>query len=269
MFMKIYIPTLDRVDNQITFDNLPDKHKEQVVFVVQEHERPKHKRDVEYMVVGDNIGLSETRRQIFYAVGKNRFTLYDDDLVFYRRNIKYTTGSSDMEGSKRKMTESDFDEMYDTLNGWLDNGYIQCGHRETLLPPLGKLHQDNLGMFSGFTMNGELISKFIDDVDWTYTYVGQDSMWQIEFLTRGHKIRMSDIFTQKSEWWQDGGCSKYRDATMYNEEHRKLVEKYPEFVKESGSVTRKNIGEIIKLRYRWRDAYKYGQSSNLNKYFGE
>ena len=85
-------------------------------------------------------------------------------------------------------------------------------------------------------------------------------MWQIEFLTRGHKIRMSDIFTQKSEWWQDGGCSKYRDATMYNEEHRKLVEKYPEFVKESGSVTRKNIGEIIKLRYRWRDAYKYGQS---------
>ena len=53
--MKIYIPTLGRVDNQITFDNLPDKHKEQVVFVVQEHERQKHKRDVEYMVVGDNI----------------------------------------------------------------------------------------------------------------------------------------------------------------------------------------------------------------------
>ena len=51
--MKIYIPTLGRVEKQITFDNLPDKYKEKVVLVVQEHERSQYKFDVEYMVVED------------------------------------------------------------------------------------------------------------------------------------------------------------------------------------------------------------------------
>ena len=52
---------------------------------------------------------------------------------------------------------------------------------------------------------------------------------------------------------------------MYNNEHRKLVTKYPEFVKESGSVTRKNIGEIIKLRYYWNNALEFDADDELKK----
>ena len=37
--MKIYIPTFRRVDQQITFNSLPDKYKEKVVMVVQRQER--------------------------------------------------------------------------------------------------------------------------------------------------------------------------------------------------------------------------------------
>ena len=39
MIDKIYIPTFRRVDNQDTFDNLPDEYKEKVVMVVQEQEK--------------------------------------------------------------------------------------------------------------------------------------------------------------------------------------------------------------------------------------
>ena len=51
--MKIYIPTFRRVDSQITFDNLPDKIKENVIMVVQEQERDEYKYDCEYLVVGE------------------------------------------------------------------------------------------------------------------------------------------------------------------------------------------------------------------------
>ena len=37
--MKIYIPTFKRVDNQLTFTNLPDDIKKNVIMVVQEQEK--------------------------------------------------------------------------------------------------------------------------------------------------------------------------------------------------------------------------------------
>tara|TARA_B100001750_G_scaffold201790_1_gene176721 strand:- start:1471 stop:2277 length:807 start_codon:yes stop_codon:yes gene_type:complete len=267
--MKIYIPTLGRVEKQITFDNLPDKYKEKVVLVVQEHERSQYKFDVEYMVVDDNIGLSKTRQLIFHKAGKSYYSMLDDDLEFYRRNRKYSTSSefSDMEGSKRKMTEQDFDEMYVEFGEWFDDGFIQCGHRETSLPPLPTPWQDNVGAYSAYTFDGHKLSTFIDEIDWTYTKVGCDSMWQLEFLLRGCKIRMSDIWTEKSAWWQEGGVALYRDAELYNNEHLKLVKKYPKYVNVTGTVVRNYIGEIINLRYNWKKAYADSLSTPLSVFF--
>ena len=84
---KIYIPTFRRVESQITFDSLPDKYKEKTILVVQEHERPQHKHDVEYLIVGDNIGIAKSRKEIIYHAGKSRFCLYDDDIKFLRFSI--------------------------------------------------------------------------------------------------------------------------------------------------------------------------------------
>ena len=57
---RIYIPTFRRVDNQVTFNNLPDKYKEKVIMVAQEQERSQYKYDVAYLVAGDNIGIAAT-----------------------------------------------------------------------------------------------------------------------------------------------------------------------------------------------------------------
>ena len=50
-----------RPNNQMTFDNLPDEYKEKVVMVVQEQEKDEYKYDVEYLVVGNDIGIAKTR----------------------------------------------------------------------------------------------------------------------------------------------------------------------------------------------------------------
>ena len=72
--MKIYIPTFRRVDQQITFNSLPDKYKEKVVMVVQRQERDLYDYDCEYMVVDDNIGLTLTRTHIFANNRNKRLT---------------------------------------------------------------------------------------------------------------------------------------------------------------------------------------------------
>ena len=258
---KIYIPTYKRVEDQITFDSLPDKYKEKTILVVQERERPLHKHDVEYLVVGDNIGIAKTRKKIIDHAGKSRFCLYDDDVKFYRRNIRYLMKEnwqdSDMKGVKRPMTEDDFDEMFDIFNSWMDNqNIIQIGYRSAFLPPSWRLYTDFTDVYSGYMINGVELSKFVDDVDWTYVRVGEDSMMSLEFLLRGYKIRRSELFCIQPKWWQKGGCSEWRDAKLHNKEHKKLMDKYPKYVYFKKEIERPNIGMIKDYRYRWKEAYR-------------
>ena len=258
---KIYIPTYKRVEDQITFDSLPDKYKEKTILVVQERERPLHKHDVEYLVVGDNIGIAKTRKKIIDHAGKSRFCLYDDDVKFYRRNIRYLMKEnwqdSDMKGVKRPMTEDDFDEMFDIFNSWMDNqNIIQIGYRSAFLPPSWRLYTDFTDVYSGYMINGVELSKFVDDIDWTFVEVGEDSMMSLEFLLRGYKIRRSELFCIQPKWWQEGGCSEFRNAKFHNKEHKKLMDKYPEYVYFKKEIKRSNIGIIKDYRYRWKEAYR-------------
>ena len=167
---RIYIPTFRRVDNQITFNNLPDKYKEKAIIVVQDHERSQYNYDVEYFVVGDNIGIAATRKEIIYHAGDSVFCMYDDDAKFYKRNFKYFgMNQSDMEGSKRQMTEEDFDDMYSLFHTWIDNeNVIQVGNRDAFLPPSGHLYSDFKDISGTFMINGKELVKFRDEIDWTY-----------------------------------------------------------------------------------------------------
>ena len=71
--MKLYIPTFKRVDNQLTFINLPDDIKENVIMVVQDQEKDQYKYDCEYLVVDNNIGIAKTRELIYRHAGNQRF----------------------------------------------------------------------------------------------------------------------------------------------------------------------------------------------------
>ena len=249
------------MEDQITFDSLPDKYKEKTILVVQEHERLLHKHDVEYLVVGDNIGIAKTRKKIIDHAGKSRFCLYDDDVKFYRRNIKYLMKEnwldSDMKGVKRPMSEDDFDEMFDIFNSWMDNeNIIQIGHRSAMLPPSWHFYTDFTDVYSGYMINGVELSKFVDEIDWTFVEVGEDSMMSLEFLLRGYKIRRSELFCIQPKWWQEGGCSEFRTAKFHNKEHKKLMDKYPEYVYFKKEIKRSNIGIIKDYRYRWKEAYR-------------
>ena len=265
---KIYIPTFRRVDSQITFNSLPDKYKEKTILVVHEHERPQYNYDVEYLVLPDDIGIARTRKEIIYHAGKSKFCMYDDDVKFYRRNLKYFGQKSDMESSKRQMTEGDFNEMFDLFNGWMYNeNVIQIGHRVAFLPPTGEIYKDFTDVYSMYMINGEEVFKFADEIDWTYVEVGEDSMMTLEFLLRGYKTRRCDLFCAQPKWWQKGGCSEYRSAEFHNKEHEKLMKKYPAYVYIKREIERKNIGKIFEQGYRWKEAYNSFYDNSLSNFF--
>ena len=76
---KIYIPTLGRHDNQITYNALPDKWKKLVIMVVQKKEEHLYEYDCEYLVVDNDIGIAKTREIIYRHGGRCRYIMIDDE----------------------------------------------------------------------------------------------------------------------------------------------------------------------------------------------
>ena len=161
----------------------------------------------------------------------------------------------------------DFDEMFIEFNDLFDNGdsyrphqpIIQVSSKEQSQPPVGIRTRTNMAGKSFHFFNGVHIDKIFDDIDWNMVKVGQDSMWQLEFLLHGYQLRLNDIFCIKSLWWQEGGVSEYRDAKMYNEEHQKLIKKYPSYCWNGNKTIKRDvIGDVIDIKYRWRKAFKDG-----------
>ena len=174
--------------------------------------------------------------------------LFDSDMEDHGLPRKFT---------KRPMTEGDFDEMIEIFNTWMDTeNIIQIGYRSAMLPPSWRFYTDFTDLYTGYMINGAEVSKFVDDVDWTYVRVGEDSMMSLEFLLRGYKIRRSELFCIQPKWWQKGGCSEWRDAKLHNKEHKKLMDKYPKYVYFKKEIERPNIGMIKDYRYRWKEAYR-------------
>src|SRR6056300_1117568 len=87
--MKIVIPTLGRVNNQVTYNSMPDKWKKEVNFVVQAHEYEAMKS-----IYGDQVlalpekiqKIAPTREWIQEQFRNDRYWVFDDDLEFKIRN---------------------------------------------------------------------------------------------------------------------------------------------------------------------------------------
>ena len=292
MIDRIYIPTLGRPNEQVTWDNLPTELKEKVWFVIHEKEKDLYDYGAKYLVLDNNIGIANVRKEIVYHAGKIRFCMWDDDVIFYRRNRKYY-GDLRINGeyvpdrfyedgprkgkpiSKWKMELEDFQDMFNQFNGWMDNEpkLIHIGHRRTNLPPLGSTH-DNIFFNSMHMIDGNKLSNIIDEIDWTYVQVGEDANFILEYLTRGYTNRRTDLYSAHWGSYQDGGCSEYRDADFHNREHMKLMERWPEYVsirKEMMAQGKdgKNIGMIKEFKYNTKLAYKHSKSKVVNNFIEE
>ena len=277
MIDKIYIPTACRVDNQVTYNNLPRELQEKVVFVVQEWERDQYNYDAEYLVlqpdikIGTKNALSRTRKVIYETAKNERYAMLDDDLHFKRRNSKYWNGVSNMEKSSRVCTEDDVLEMFETYNNWLDNGITFCGCAQQNNPPFHNIFEDNRAMSSCYWINGSDWADKIEEMRLDEVRVAQDVLLIIGLLSRGYRNRVSNefIFANQSIASKKEK-SIHLDQTEFDEVHEnhKLIQSmYPKYFKilydESGNRIQGGFRDHGKTSVKWSQAYKDSQVNTL------
>ena len=82
MIDKIYIPTLSRVGNQITWENLPEFVKEISVLAIQPKEENLHEEIPTVTVPTEFSGIAKTRKWLWSISENLKWGMFDDDLNF-------------------------------------------------------------------------------------------------------------------------------------------------------------------------------------------
>lgn len=281
---KIFILTVNRVDNQITYNNLPDELKKKVVFVVQKWEREKYNYDAEYLILPDHIttehprAISETRKVIYEAGQDMKYAMLDDDITFGRRNSKYWSDVSNMEKSKKDCDDNDINRMFELFSNWLDEDDVTvCGCALSENPPSGEIYSKNTSMTSAYWINGKDFSDILSDLNLTETKVAEDIVFLLSLLVRGFGNRVSQEFitfnhSVKNKSIKSTIWDKQTEEQTLND-HKKIEKMFPgiyEILYKPGSSGHirleggfRNYG---KTRINWSKSYK-SKSNDLNDFF--
>jgi hypothetical protein len=270
---RLFIPTVNRVDNQITLSQIPKSYKNKVTLVVQQWERQKYNYDVDYLVLPKNVNtddylcLAKTRKIIYEEAKKLKYGVLDDDLTFARRNQKRFGLPSNMEKTSRICNEEDMNEMLNLYSSWLDHKDITFtgGCRFSLIPSTKEYH-DNGPVFSQLFLNGPDFADRLHDFPLTEVRYNEDVLFLLSLLARGYGSRISQTFgfhnaSLKGKLtdtvWAD---TKYEDVWK---DVTKIQNLYPDFVKvpldKNGNRIKGGFRNYGKMQVYWKKCYNSSQ----------
>lgn len=269
---RIFIPTVKRVDQQITYDGLPKSLKKKVTMVVQHWERPQYHYDCDYLVLPKKLDLSDPlcmskSREIIYEEGRNlKYCVLDDDLTFKRRNSKRFYGVSDMEKSGRNCTDDDIKEMFDLFDKWLKEPSVSfCGPSQIQNIPSTKPFTNNQSISSCVWFNGPNFSDVLDDIPKICRY-GSDTFFFLGLLSNGFGNRVSQIFCFDNVSLKGKLTENIWDKTKFNDvwkSHKIINKHYPQFFQiildENGNRVEGGFRNFGKVRTYWSKCYQSSQ----------
>jgi len=238
--MRIMIPTLNRIHEQHTYNSLPKKYQDKVIFVVQAHEYDEMKS-----IYGDQVAclpkeinkLSPTRQWIQENYGDERYVVVDDDAHAWHYKEPVMIDGKEVWGFKngvsRKFTDEDFDTLFREVNEFMDNGIVHVGMLASNMKPTSEPNRYPI-------RSNERIMQIVfydgpnlpDDIEWTRVTMGQDIDVNLQLLSKGYENRIfSKYCLCTSETSAKGGCQVYRTVENHNESQRKIAEMWPGIVK--------------------------------------
>ena len=206
----IYIPTLGRVEKQVTYNSMPEWVKELTYFVIQPHEekafREKYPKS-NILVLDDHVkGIAKTREWIVNKAGDTCYGVFDDDLTFWKRNIDRKTRKKTAELATEPFTHETWTEFLDTANRWFDEGVVLGGcYQKGQIPK--DTDEKRTGKFTQcYFINGSLIGR--ESLDWSLKW-GEDIHLVLQCLRSGFETRISDKYLLMApEFWSEGGCAE-------------------------------------------------------------
>ena len=267
---KIYIPTLGRVDNQITYNTLPDFLKKITYLVIQDQELSEIKKnypDANLIRLPNEIkGIARTREYIIRLAGKTIFGMFDDDMEFIRRNINRKTLKKVGDKSQTPMTEDDWKEMIEKVETWLNGDYTIAGMRMQGLPPRDKEDIEFGKIQQVFYVNGNKFSP--NTIKWDIQF-SSDIYFILQILSQGGKTIMTDkfLYTHPNGFYSEGGCQTEGRTTEIDWKCiREVASRFPHTIKFTEDKYDRDGETSPKYIVNWKKAYKTTEYNEFDKW---
>jgi hypothetical protein len=264
---RIYIPTLGRVNKQITYDAMPDWVKDMTYIVIQPQEevqfRERYPNSNIKVLPAYIKGICATRDWLIKDGGDDCYGMIDDDITFWKRNVDRTTGKKNADKSNEAFTDTDWKEMIQWVEDKWNQGYTIVGLNKKGLPPANKEESINCRVMQSFWINGKNI--LINELVWELDYV-EDIHFILQNLRMGRKTIVSDKFLYEcGEYFADGGCQTAGRTMEDNKNMYRLAELYPNIIQFKNEWIEKQNGmKYQKHTIQFKKAYNpyYGRVMN-------
>lgn len=267
--MDFVIPTLGRVDKQITLKNIPEKYHANTYLVVQEHEYDemveKYPTANVWKLPSGTEGLALTRAIIAQQWEGERYFCLDDDLKFVRLNPETLKAN-------REITEQDFDDMIRMVEEKMDEGYVHGGLAVNNTPPSPEPFNYCSRIYTNVFYSEKLP---VSEVTW---YVdkkqcAQDFYVNLQLLTKGYQNVVFNHFrVDTAATNAKGGVETYRTIEWNNKWQDFIAESFPQFAETYEKVQASGpwAGKVKKaLRIKWKKAYESSKNNDadLSEFF--
>lgn len=257
--MNIYIPSMGRVDNQITLNYIPKKYLERTYLVVPGKEfdayYSKYGNIVKEVLACNRKGIAKTRQWILEHSTDNYVLMLDDDLKFYYRvdmskpNLVYIHTSTDVSRLFRRIEK-------------LLSKYPVVGISSRQGNFMKKVKEYECGkIMNAYAFNLVVLSNL--KIKFGRLPVMEDYDVNLQLLRKGYKntVLYEYCWNQKSSN-SSGGCSSYRNNDMQTKAAHKLKRLHPDFVKvieKKTKVAWNNMKTRTDVIVQWRKAYASSQ----------
>lgn len=255
--MQIYIPSINRVDEQPTLLQIPPEFP--VTLVVPERQvksyREKWGNAGNVTVLGhpesmNNIG--KVRHFILEHAYPNDVLMLDDDLVFFKRRLD----------ERDKFCDCDINDV-DTMLSDCRNMLSVYAHIAIATREGGNRYTEDYNENTrGLRALGYKTTILRDQgIDFGRLPVMEDFDVTLQLLRKGYANRILNwmVHNQAHGSGASGGCSTYRDLKMQEEAAHALKKLHPEFVTVVEKTTKTAWGGNVTrtdVRIQWKKAYE-------------
>lgn len=255
--ITIYIPTIGRINNQITLNNLPGELQYRTVLLVDKSEYDDHLFEYSSICNVQSVekrGIHNVRQ---YAVNNCKtpyMFLLDDDMVFFRRDFASIKLSP--------CSDQDILEMFNILVEWME-----FPHLRYMLVGLSArqgnhlVEDDFVDITRQMNFHGIRLDLFKGmGFRFDRSEVMEDFNLLLDMFTRGipNRVMYQFCWNQKGSG-SKGGCSTYRTDKLQKKCAEDLKNRYPDFVrlveKKSKSAW-KGMETRTDVNVQWKKAFR-------------
>ncbi len=271
--MELYIPTLGRVDRQVTLKNMPVNIQKAVMLVVHPTEVQAHRAAgvVAQLLPcpAQGKGIGPVRDWILdhaTKAGTKRFAMLDDDIILQKRR-----GLRTAPGGRRYHTITNATpEEYVQALAWVDgalkvHAHASWGTRFLDIETTDKELRGGRAMgLLGYNVAkvNAAGARFGKGLEGTRGGM-EDNNMTLQLLTAGYANAVSMVWRCTSPGSQArGGCQTWRTAATIEEQARRIAELHAPFAKlrVKKSVWAGVEGTQYDVTIQWKKALAFGES---------